>query len=187
MSGFYVAPARSGGKGVFAKAECTKGKQLFVVQGTAVKAPYGPDYHIGPRWLAVGQETWVVPSRCDLWWYINHSCKPNAGLKGGRRVIAIRDIKPGDEITIDYSTTEADPYWRMECSCGESNCRRVIRSIQYFSPRDFARYRPFLPRFLQRSYNRDLKPLPIADIPPKVSLRNRPRDVRKGGPWPKQA
>jgi SET domain-containing protein len=40
--------------------------------------------------------------------YINHSCEPNAYMKilyGHILFIALRDIAPGEEITIDYQST----------------------------------------------------------------------------------
>lgn len=55
----------------------------------------------------------------------NHSCHPNAGIKGQIVVVARTAILPGDEICIDYDTTEvkATPF---NCNCGASDCRRVI-------------------------------------------------------------
>lgn len=59
--------------------------------------------------------------------YINHSCKPNAYMQtiaGHLLVLALRDIAPGEEITIDYeSTWHSD---RKRCSCGAENCRGRI-------------------------------------------------------------
>ena len=34
-------------------------------------------------------------------------------------------------MTIDYSTTEADPAWAMACSCGAAGCRKMLYSIQH--------------------------------------------------------
>jgi SET domain-containing protein len=62
--------------------------------------------------------------------YINHSCEPNAFMKilyGHILFIALRDIKPGEEITIDYeSTLHSD---EKKCSCGASSCRGTINKI----------------------------------------------------------
>lgn len=59
--------------------------------------------------------------------YINHSCQPNAYMKisyGHILFIALRDIEPGEEITIDYESTLHDDSKR--CSCGAHNCRGTI-------------------------------------------------------------
>jgi SET domain-containing protein len=55
--------------------------------------------------------------------YINHSCAPNAFMRNmaGDRVafFALRDIKPGEEITMNYR----DPDHPAVCKCGAPNCR----------------------------------------------------------------
>ncbi|MBV9210480.1 MAG: SET domain-containing protein-lysine N-methyltransferase [Acidobacteria bacterium] len=59
--------------------------------------------------------------------YINHSCQPNAYMTNNRGHIlffALRDIEPGEEITVDYITTLHDDSKR--CTCGARNCRGTI-------------------------------------------------------------
>ena len=55
--------------------------------------------------------------------YINHSCEPNAFMRvvPGDRVafFALRDIRPGEEITINYR----DPNHPEVCRCGADKCR----------------------------------------------------------------
>lgn len=60
----------------------------------------------------------------------NHSCSPNAGIRNNGILFALKDIKEGEEIMYDYSTTVDDVIWRMDCLCGESNCRKVIGDFQ---------------------------------------------------------
>lgn len=57
--------------------------------------------------------------------YINHSCDPNCGIKGKLVVVAMRDIEPGEEITLDYAMMESSDY-SFNCNCGSSNCRKVV-------------------------------------------------------------
>jgi SET domain-containing protein len=63
--------------------------------------------------------------------YINHSCEPNAYMKilyGHILFIALRDIEPGEEITIDYeSTLHSD---KKKCICGAPCCRGTINKRQ---------------------------------------------------------
>ena len=59
--------------------------------------------------------------------YINHSCQPNAFMRtlyGHVLFFALRDIKSGDEITIDYEQTLHPDSKR--CTCGAENCRGKI-------------------------------------------------------------
>jgi SET domain-containing protein len=62
--------------------------------------------------------------------YINHSCRPNAFMQilyDHILFIALRDIKPGEEITIDYETTLHPDDKR--CICGARSCRGTINRI----------------------------------------------------------
>lgn len=59
--------------------------------------------------------------------YINHCCDPNAYMKtlyGHVLFFARRDIRPGEEITIDYEQTLHPDSKR--CFCGAKNCRGTI-------------------------------------------------------------
>ena len=59
--------------------------------------------------------------------YINHSCEPNSYLKtihGHILFFALRDIRPGEEITIDYENTLHPDSKR--CLCGAITCRGKI-------------------------------------------------------------
>jgi SET domain-containing protein len=59
--------------------------------------------------------------------YINHSCEPNAFMQilyNHILFISLRDIQPGEEITIDYeSTLHSD---KKRCSCRALSCRGTI-------------------------------------------------------------
>ena len=62
--------------------------------------------------------------------YINHSCEPNAFMKILYKhilFIALRDIKPGEEITIDYESTLHPDSKR--CICRTRNCRGTINRV----------------------------------------------------------
>jgi SET domain-containing protein len=62
--------------------------------------------------------------------YINHSCEPNAFMKilyDHILFIALRDIRPGEEITIDYESTLHSNDKR--CVCGAPSCRKTINRL----------------------------------------------------------
>jgi SET domain-containing protein len=55
--------------------------------------------------------------------YTNHSCRPNAQLviRNGRvEFYALRDIRPGEEITVNYGETHHEG--RLACRCGAPGC-----------------------------------------------------------------
>ena len=59
--------------------------------------------------------------------YTNHSCRPNARLcirQGRVEFYALRDIAPGDEITVDYGETHHEG--RLACRCGVAGCRGAL-------------------------------------------------------------
>ncbi|HYO91797.1 MAG TPA: SET domain-containing protein-lysine N-methyltransferase [Pyrinomonadaceae bacterium] len=62
--------------------------------------------------------------------YINHSCEPNCFMKilhGHVQFYALRDIYPGEEITLDYiSTLHSD---KKRCHCRARNCRGTINKM----------------------------------------------------------
>ena len=57
--------------------------------------------------------------------YINHCCDPNADafvIRGSLFIIALREIAPGEEITVDYlNSFEQD---QSVCQCRTSSCRQ---------------------------------------------------------------
>jgi hypothetical protein len=64
--------------------------------------------------------------------------------------VARRDILPGEEITYDYATSEAHPWWKEKwvCQCGADNCRGVITGRDCLDPAFQERYRGHLPSWV---------------------------------------
>jgi len=58
----------------------------------------------------------------------NHSCNPNTAYHG-LNVVALRDIRKDEELTLDYSTFLDENMESFECKCGEPGCRRIINGI----------------------------------------------------------
>lgn len=62
--------------------------------------------------------------------YINHSCDPNAeaqNYRGQIWIVALRKIKPGEEITFDYGY-DVSHFLDHPCRCGSANCVGYIVS-----------------------------------------------------------
>jgi uncharacterized protein len=63
--------------------------------------------------------------------YINHSCDPNLIskiVKGHILYVSLRDIKPGEELTIDYRFDKKVE--RVLCKCGTAKCRGTINIME---------------------------------------------------------
>jgi D-alanine-D-alanine ligase len=55
----------------------------------------------------------------------NHSCHANTAYKG-LNVYALRDIKKGEELTLDYALFLDEHMEPFMCSCGNENCKGLI-------------------------------------------------------------
>lgn len=53
----------------------------------------------------------------------NHSCDPSTWLSGPYELTARRDLRVGDELTLDYGTISGAPGFWMACTCGSGLCR----------------------------------------------------------------
>ncbi len=57
--------------------------------------------------------------------FLNHSCDPTSRSPGYDFEIAVRDIRPGEELTDDYGSLNVSPGFEL-CGCGAPCCRRTI-------------------------------------------------------------
>jgi hypothetical protein len=81
--------------------------------------------------------------------YINHSCDPNVFFDTyAMKVIALKEIAEGDEMTFFYPSTEWDMAQPFTCYCGCSNCLGEIRGAAHISPEIISTYT--LTRFIQQ-------------------------------------
>jgi uncharacterized protein len=115
------------GQGVFATKSWTTGQLIIEVTGTILRAEETSEDH-----FEIDDELVLVPDRpCR---FLNHSCAPNAELyhsQSSKRsrlwLHALRRIRPGEEITIDYGCAAEDP---MPCRCGAPRCRGWIVAVE---------------------------------------------------------
>jgi uncharacterized protein len=141
------------GLGLFTSKELTANQVLFKTTGNKVYQTYCPEHaSCNPNWLGIGYQEWLEIEEGDIAIYINHSCTPNVMVNDQFEIVTIAPIKENNELLLDYSTTELDPYWKMTCKCGEFNCRKVLRSFQY------------LPAQLQNLYKKYLSPAFISGL-----------------------
>ncbi len=55
----------------------------------------------------------------------NHSCDPNTRYEG-LNVVASRNIKKGEELTLNYADFLDEHMEPFECRCGAANCRGFV-------------------------------------------------------------
>ena len=92
--------------------------------------------------LQVGEDLHLLAPEGEPWRYLNHSCDPNARM-AGMKLLALRDIAPGDEVTFDYNTTEWAMATPFTCGCGACD-GRLIAGFSRLSPREQADLEPRL-------------------------------------------
>jgi SET domain-containing protein len=134
-----IRPAGAKGRGVFARQPIAAGQRILALGGRLLMTDQLTDDLLA---LQVGDDLWLCSDGSLLDDMINHSCDPNAGFVGGEPVLfALRDIAAGEEIGWDYSTSIAEAGWSMDCRCGSTRCRDVVRPWGELSTADRERLR----------------------------------------------
>lgn len=85
--------------------------------------------------------------------FFNHSCRPNTGMRGQIVLVAIRDITPGEEITYDYSMTDAGSGSSFSCCCGSPDCRKTVTERDWMRPELQQNYTDYFSTYVQDKIN----------------------------------
>ena len=130
-----------------------RGEFVFKFSERVIRIDHPPGCHckVCCRCIQIGQFDWMYPYYGSYGYYLNHSCDPNCGIKG-KNIISIKKIKRGEEITIDYSTTNTDGKWKMLCKCKEIHCRKMIRGVQFLLNDEFTIYKKIMPKYVAENY-----------------------------------
>lgn len=122
-----VAPSPIDGLGVFAAEPIAAARKIGEIRGEAISVDEA-------RIRATRSERIMIvelsPRRAidfsksaDAMRYTNHSCRPNARLSiahGRVEFYALRAIREGEEITVDYGETHHQG--TLACRCGAPGC-----------------------------------------------------------------
>ena len=128
---FAIRPSPIDGKGLFARRRLKARRKFGEMTGEVITVHEARRRAQGRRRLALvefGDGTAIDAGRTRQFFrYINHSCSPNAYMRIAYRRVefyALRDIRPGEEITCDY--VESHHEGRLRCRCGSPRCRGAI-------------------------------------------------------------
>lgn len=109
------------GKGLFAAEPIPKGARIIEYIGTVISEQEA-ERDNGKYLFEVGKGKTIngnIPSNTAR--YINHSCVPNCeadGPEGKVYIWALRNIKPGEELTYDYGEDYFDRHIKPKgCKC----------------------------------------------------------------------
>ncbi len=146
------------GRGLFATADLPKGEVIAIFDAqiyTAEKSSLLPkDLPLNVHDHAVQfSETQYRWSRYGT--VPNHSCDPNCGINGnGRsfRIVAMRNIRKGEQLTFDYEMTEDSDWIMVECRCGSPICRKKIGAHRNMPVEIRKKYKGYIASYLIQKY-----------------------------------
>lgn len=147
----------NGKTGVFSLVHIPADTVVFEFTGNILQLSDIPNPLIpeNDHYLQVDINKYIGPSG-DFDDVFNHSCDPNCGLRVvGKRalLISIYEIKVGDELTFDYSTSslETKDTWQLECKCGSWICRKIISGFQYLPEerKNYYKKLKLIPKYLE--------------------------------------
>lgn len=115
-----------GGRGLFTAVPVASGATVIELDGVlrstpdrySIQVDVGSHLHPLPEQLARGE------SADFPWWFLNHSCLPTVRIHG-LRVVAIRDLAAGEQLSFDYDATEWSLDAPFRCGCGQCGGRLV--------------------------------------------------------------
>jgi len=104
---------------------------------------YGLDEDFGAVW---GPEDVASVTTYDN--FINHACEPSLAYDAAGDVVAGRELRAGDELTLDYGGFTVNYDERFACNCGAATCRARVtrRDWRAFAAGDGWRLPPFVRR-----------------------------------------
>jgi len=124
---FEIRESAGMGWGLFAHEQVSQGD--FIVEYTGLKIPTKEADESPSKYLFEIDKEWTIDGEGQenhgRW--VNHACVPNVeAVSEGDRILfyAVRDIFPGEEITIDYGGEYFDEFIKpFGCLCGADKHR----------------------------------------------------------------
>lgn len=139
-------------RGMFAKELIYKGEIVYIKGGHIITRDELFTSAVINSYLPISDEYYMGALNTEeeesIKLYNNHSCEPNCGMHGEITFVAIRDIKPGEELTIDYAFIDNEDY-SFECHCGSSQCRHIVTGFDWKIRELQHKYYPYFAQYLK--------------------------------------
>ena len=123
----FVRKSEIDGHGVFAAEMIPPRLKIGEIRGEAITCAEGRRRAAGLHRIMIVEispRTAIDASKStDPMRFTNHSCQPNAVLRirqGRVEFYAMRDVKVGEELTVNYGETHHEG--KLRCRCGAPNC-----------------------------------------------------------------
>ena len=132
----------NGRKGLFALVSIGTGEILIDLNGEdSSPSPTKRSLQIGKGKHVVAREGTVS--------YLNHGCEPNTFLDFRCLCVrALKDIRAGEEVRINYAATEYEMHDSFHCECGSPLCLRTIAGFKFLTRDQQLRLKPYLAPYL---------------------------------------
>jgi SET domain-containing protein len=122
-----VQPSRIDGQGAFAAEPIPARRKIGEIRGEAISVREARRRAKGVERIMIVElsETRAIDASqsIDPLRFTNHSCQPNAVLRirqGRVEFYAMRDVRVGEELTVNYGETHHEG--RLRCRCGAVGC-----------------------------------------------------------------
>lgn len=158
----YASPklrlkATHSGHGMFCEAPVEAGEVLAVFGGVVcsfaeLESDFARFKHLS---IQVEDDLYLVPTSDGDSEHFNHSCEPNAGIRGQVTLVALRSIAVGEEVSYDYAMSDGSPYDEFECRCGSPLCRGKVTGEDWKRPELRARYGSHFSSYLLARFARE--------------------------------
>ena len=139
-----LARLREGPYGLYLEARrpMSRGEVVFQLEGREVSEPNQHTIQL-EEGLHYGESK-------GIWHLIQHACIPNLRFDIGElAMIAVREIKVGEELNYNYNTSEWSLSAPFSCACGLESCVGEVRGFAHLSSDERAQIRPLLTPYLQ--------------------------------------
>jgi hypothetical protein len=122
------------GAGVFATRDIARGEIIMTIDGRTQSHPtrYSIQLDHGVHIEASATLPDAEMRVRHPWRFLNHCCAPNAHVQG-QSLLARQPIRAGEQVTFDYTTTEADMAEPFACACGTPECVGTVRGFKHLS------------------------------------------------------
>ncbi|KAI9207054.1 uncharacterized protein BJ171DRAFT_579406 [Polychytrium aggregatum] len=98
-------------------------------KGDVVAPIEGITYGVEKRWSSISENEHIELNSELL--YMNHSCDPSVHVNtSAMQVVALKDIRAGDDVTFFYPSSEWSMSQAFPCWCGSSKCIKTISGAE---------------------------------------------------------
>jgi len=154
--------SRISGNGMFAREPIKKGEAVCIVGGTVVTDEEFAAFQARYRnynaiqiddYLHLVEDPQVTRT---LEGSMNHSCDSSTWMADEATLVARRDLKLGEEATVDYALFTTQSNWMLDtrCRCSSPHCRRIVTGDDWRREDVQERYRDHFSPFINRRIER---------------------------------